>query len=55
MYMAFQKHDPAKLQVNVTAARQAQQEMPEPEKAPGMEPLFPEEEELKEEAEAEKE
>ena len=43
-YMAFQKHEPAKLQVNLTAARQAQQEMSEQEKAPGMEPLFPEEE-----------
>ena len=45
MYMMFRQHDPAKLQVNITAARQSQQEMPEPEKTPGMEPLFPEEEE----------
>ena len=38
LYMAFQKHDPARLQVNITAARQAQQ----PEQDSGMEPLIPE-------------
>ena len=43
MYMAFRKQDPARLQVNITAARQAQQTA-EPEKDTGMEPLFPEEE-----------
>ena len=43
VYLAFQKHEPAKLQVNLTAARQAQQELTEQPKAPGMEPLFPEE------------
>ena len=45
MYMAFQKHDPARMQVNLTAARQAEAEAKEPEGAPGMEPLFPEEKE----------
>ena len=44
MYMAFQKHDPARLQVKLTAARQAEAESKEPEGAPGMEPLFPEDE-----------
>ena len=44
MYMAFQKHDPARLQVRLTAARQAEAESKEPEGAPGMEPLFPEDE-----------
>ena len=45
MYMAFRKHDPARLQVNITAARQVQTtEQPEPEISNGMEPLFPEEE-----------
>lgn len=44
LYMAFRKHDPAQLQVNLTAARQAKPEEPVKEKAPGMEPLFPEEE-----------
>lgn len=44
MYMAFQKHDPARLQVKLTAARQAEAESQEPEGAPGMEPLFPEDE-----------
>ena len=48
MYMMFQKHDPAKLQVNITAARQAQQELPQQEKESGMQPLFPEEEEKSE-------
>lgn len=37
LYMAFQKHDPAKLQVNLVAARQSFQE---PEKDSGMEPLI---------------
>ena len=45
MYMAFQKHDPARMQVNLTAARQVEAETKEPEGAPGMEPLFPEDEE----------
>ncbi len=45
VYLAFQKYEPAKLQVNLTAARQAQQELTEQPKAPGMEPLFPEKEE----------
>ena len=41
LYMMFRQHDPAKLQVNITAARK----QPEEKKAaPGMEPLFPEEE-----------
>lgn len=44
MYMAFQKHDPARLQVNLTAARQAEAETDKQEGAPGMEPLFPEDE-----------
>ncbi len=46
LYMALQKHDPAKMQVNLTAAKLAQQAA-EAEKAAasGMEPLFPEEEE----------
>ena len=44
MYMAFQKHDPARLQVRLTAARQAEAESKEPEGAPGMELLFPEDE-----------
>ena len=48
MYMMFQKHDPAKLQVNITAARQAQQELPQQEKESGMQSLFPEEEEKSE-------
>jgi phosphatidylglycerol:prolipoprotein diacylglycerol transferase len=55
MYMAFRKHDPARLQVNVAAARQTLQEMPEPAGASGMEPLFPNEEETGEETETEKE
>ena len=42
MYMAFQKHDPARLQVKLTAARQAEAESKEPEGAPGLEPLLPE-------------
>lgn len=41
MYMMFRQHDPAKLQVNITAARQQPEEK---QAAPGMEPLFPEEE-----------
>ena len=41
MYMMFRQHDPAKLQVNITAARQKPEEK---KAAPGMEPLFPEEE-----------
>ena len=45
MYMAFQKHDPARLQVNLTAAKKAQQELPVQEKAPDMEPLILEKEE----------
>ena len=45
MYMAFQKHDPARMQVNLTAARQAEAEAEKQEGAPGMEPLFPEREE----------
>lgn len=45
VYMAFRQHDPARLQVNLTAARKAQQEAAGQEKAPGMEPLFPEEKE----------
>jgi phosphatidylglycerol:prolipoprotein diacylglycerol transferase len=55
MYMAFRKHDPARLQVNVAAARQTLQETPEPAGASGMEPLFPNEEETGEETETEKE
>jgi phosphatidylglycerol:prolipoprotein diacylglycerol transferase len=45
LYMAFQKHDPARMQVNLTAARQAEAEAEKQEGAPGMEPLFPEREE----------
>ena len=41
MYMMFRQHDPAKLQVNITAERQKPEEK---KAAPGMEPLFPEEE-----------
>ncbi len=37
LYMAFQKHDPAKMQVNIVAA---QQKPVEPEKESGMEPLI---------------
>lgn len=45
MYMVFQKHDPSRLQVNVTAASKAREEEEKREGAPGMEPLFPEREE----------
>lgn len=45
LYMAFQKHDPARMQVNLTAGRQAEAEAEKQEGAPGMEPLFPEREE----------
>ena len=43
MYMMFRQHDPAALQVNITASRQNPPE--EPESVSGMEPLFREEEE----------
>ena len=46
MYMMFRQHDPAKMQVNITAAQQNQ--LQEPQKAPSMEPLFPEEEKKEE-------
>ncbi|MBO7185239.1 MAG: prolipoprotein diacylglyceryl transferase [Oscillospiraceae bacterium] len=45
MYMAFRKHDPAKLQVNLTAARLAKEASEEETAVSGMKPLFPEEEE----------
>ena len=45
LYMAFQKHDPARMQVNLTAARQAEAEAEKQEGAPGREPLFPAREE----------
>ena len=45
MYMMFRKHEPAKLQVNITAARLAQQAAAEELADPQMAPLFPEEEE----------
>ena len=45
MYMAFRKHDPAKLQVNLTAARLAKEASEEQTAVSGMKPLFPEEEE----------
>lgn len=45
MYMVFQKHDPSRLQVNLTAASKAREEEEKREGAPGMEPLFPEGEE----------
>ena len=51
MYMMFQKHDPAKLQVNITAARLAQQAAAEETVDPQMEPLFPEDEETEEKEE----
>ena len=51
MYMMFQKHDPAKLQVNITAARLAQQAAAEETVDPQMEPLFPEDEEKEEKEE----
>ena len=44
LYMAFRKHDPAALQVNIVAARQKKAEADQKEAAPGMEPLFPERE-----------
>ncbi len=44
LYMALQKHDPAKMQVNLTAAKLAQQEAAKEEFVPDMKPLFPEEE-----------
>ena len=49
MYMAFQKHDPAKLQVNLTAARLAKDASQQETVETGMEPLFPEDEEKTEE------
>ena len=45
LYMAFRKHDPAALQVNIVASRQKKAEEDQKEGAPGMEPLFPEREE----------
>ncbi len=48
LYMALRKHDPARLQVNLTAAKLAQQAAAEEEIVPHMAPLFPEEEEKKE-------
>ena len=45
MYMMFQKHDPAKMQVNITAAHMAQQAATEEKADPQMDPLFPEDEE----------
>ena len=45
LYMAFRKHDPAALQVNIVASRQKKAEEDQKQAAPGMEPLFPEREE----------
>ena len=51
MYMMFRKHEPAKLQVNITAARLAQQAAAEATVDPQMAPLFPEDEETEEKEE----
>ena len=45
VYMMFQKHEPAKMQVNITAARLAKEASEEETPVPGMEPLFPEDQE----------
>ena len=45
MYMAFRKHDPARMQVHVMEARLKQEAEDKQEKTGGMEPLFPENEE----------